>query len=355
MSRIVLALCVCAGVVAAGAALRAGLPAVSAEAAVERQQKAPRLAPLWAAPHFALIDQAGRSVTSASLSGRVWIANFVFTRCTSVCPLLTARMVRLQRRLRGTDVRFLSFSVDPANDSPLVLAAYARAWAPEEPRWSLLSTDEQSLARLARGFHVTARRADGGVDPIIHSAVMLLVDGQGMVRGSFDGEAPWGLLALEQGARTLVGAKPDDARPAAGDPQTLYHQLLCANCHEDPSLAPPIDGLAGGRRGLDDGTEVTADAAYVRESLLAPDSKRVTGYPLHMPSYAGEVTSESLEQLVEWIMARPAAGPLVEELPLELDPECGMKVRVTAQTPRSEEGGRLTYFCSDACRARHLR
>ena len=73
---------------------------------------------LWAAPEFSLVDQEGAPTSKASLRGRVWIANFIFTRCTSVCPTLTARMRALQRKLPNPELRFVSFSVDPEHDPP---------------------------------------------------------------------------------------------------------------------------------------------------------------------------------------------------------------------------------------------
>src|SRR5579863_5572116 len=80
---------------------------------------------LWKAPAFSLTDQSHRQVTLDSLRGEPFIADFIFTQCTSACPMLTSRMVVLQRKLAGENMRFVSFSVDPAHDSPDALAAYA--------------------------------------------------------------------------------------------------------------------------------------------------------------------------------------------------------------------------------------
>src|SRR5262245_58590644 len=79
---------------------------------------------LFPAPDFAYTDQRGARVTKQALAGRPWVANFVFTTCRTVCPLLTAKMVQLQRKLPGVPVRFVSFSVDPEHDTPQALLEY---------------------------------------------------------------------------------------------------------------------------------------------------------------------------------------------------------------------------------------
>ena len=92
---------------------------------------------VWRAPAFEFTDQNGSPVNLASLSGRVWIANFVFTQCTTICPTLSAKMALLRRRLPQQDLRFVSFSVDPAHDDEAALTAYAARFGPPDPRWIL--------------------------------------------------------------------------------------------------------------------------------------------------------------------------------------------------------------------------
>src|SRR5262245_40962017 len=77
------------------------------------------------APSFSYTDARERRVDSSSLRGQAYVADFIFTSCTMKCPLLTARMVQIQRALSGAGIRFVSFSVDPEHDTPDVLASYA--------------------------------------------------------------------------------------------------------------------------------------------------------------------------------------------------------------------------------------
>jgi protein SCO1/2 len=310
------------------------------------------LEPLFPAPAFAYADTHGTTVTTQSLAGQVWVANFIFTTCRTICPLLTARMVQLQRALPGVDVRFVSFSVDPANDTPAVLAAYAKKLAPDEPRWALLATDEKTLPMTAAGFHVTAEKnKPGELDPIIHSSVFVLVDKGGMVRGVFDSEQRADLKELEAAVRRFAGAAPPT--PSAGAPSgvELYHALSCATCHEAPELAPAFLGRAGARVAFDNGLVATFDADYVKESLLAPDAKRAKGYPLHMPAY-DHLSAEQLLVLTKYVLEAPATVTATPDVAVEVDPVCHMNVRATPDALSVELDGHRYFFCSKHCAAR---
>ena len=144
-------------------------------------------------PPFALTNRDGRPVTLASLAGSPWIADFVFTRCAASCPMMTARLARLGKELpAGEQVRRVSFTVDPVHDTPEVLARYAATFhAPAD--WLFLTGSEPDLHRLSRaGFKlaIDVPKGDAGsaVEPILHSTRFVLVDGEGRIRGYYDGE-----------------------------------------------------------------------------------------------------------------------------------------------------------------------
>ncbi|MBE2253789.1 MAG: SCO family protein [Myxococcus sp.] len=318
-----------------------------AEALAHAEKKT--LAPLFPAPAFAFPDQHGVTVTGPSLTGKVWVANFIFTTCRTVCPLLTAKLVQLQRALPGVDVRFVSFSVDPEHDTPAVLAAYAQKWAPDETRWQLLATDAKTLPAVAAGFHVTAEpNKPGELDPILHSSVFVLVDGAGMVRGVFDSEHREDLKALQNAVRTLTNAPAPPAPQGAPVGVELYHALSCATCHEAPELAPALLGRAGSRVTFDNGLVTTFDADYVKESLLAPDARRARGYPLHMPAY-DHLSGEALLVLTKYLLETPAEPTPTSDVPVEVDPVCHMKVRATADALAHTHQGHRYVFCSRHC------
>ena len=141
-------------------ALLAGWPAVWAVRA-PLPPPPPVLATL---PAFSLTSQDGASFGSRELEGKVWVASFVFTRCTTVCPAVTATMARIQDRTRNLEPAFhlVSFSVDPAFDTPARLAEYARAHRASPRLWTFLTGPEQAVqAAVVKGLRETMGR-DGG-------------------------------------------------------------------------------------------------------------------------------------------------------------------------------------------------
>jgi protein SCO1/2 len=134
------------------------------------------------APDFSLVDQAGDTVTSAKLRGQILVVDFIFTRCSGPCPVLTARNVELQRALDPglrERVRFVSISLDPKNDTPEALRKYASERGAELANWSFLTGPEADVAEVVRRFGVgTLRAPDGNID---HALATFLVDGTGRI------------------------------------------------------------------------------------------------------------------------------------------------------------------------------
>ena len=140
---------------------------------------------------FALTDQNGAALGSAELRGKVWIGAFMFTRCPTVCPLITARMkgIQDQAKARGIDVRLVSISVDPENDTPQVLRAYADKHGAAPASWSFLTGDPTVIKRTSeQGFKsalegkADANAADFG---ILHGSHLILVDRDLKIRGYY--------------------------------------------------------------------------------------------------------------------------------------------------------------------------
>lgn len=166
-----------------------------------------------AVPEFSLTDQNGQTVTNADLRGKIWIADFIFTRCKGPCPLMTARMLEMQKALTKTpEVKLVSVTVDPEYDTPEVLKAYAEANFADPERWKFLTGDKAVIEKLVtEGFmqHLTEENGEP-----VHGTMFLIVDGNGMVRSARMLEDPeliprvltdTGNLLREQGA-----ANPSD-------------------------------------------------------------------------------------------------------------------------------------------------
>jgi protein SCO1 len=152
----------------------------------------PRLPVLASLPAFRLTDQAGRPFGSRELEGRAWVASFIFTRCVTVCPGITATMARIQDRTRnlGTAFHLVSFSVDPEFDTPERLEAYARLHRASPRLWSFLTGPEQQVKdAVVSGLKVAVgreRSEDGRFEGIFHGSHLVLVDQGGRVRGYYD-------------------------------------------------------------------------------------------------------------------------------------------------------------------------
>jgi protein SCO1/2 len=148
----------------------------------------PRLGTL---PAFQLVERSGRPLTSASLRGKVWMADFIFTTCGGACPAMTARMARLRGEVPD-EVVFVSFTVDPVRDTPEALSRYAASFKADD-RWLFVTGPQKALYALStEGFKLAAMEVPpaeqeaGGDGPFLHSSKFVLVDRLGEIRGYYD-------------------------------------------------------------------------------------------------------------------------------------------------------------------------
>ena len=154
-------------------------------------------------PAFALTDQGDAPFASEALRGHVWIGNAIFTNCPSVCPLMTSQMANLARRLRDVDVHFVSFTVDPENDTPARLRSYGEAHEADFDRWHFLTGTRPALqAAIEGGLRIPMGVAQPDGD-IGHGTHFVLVDARGRHRGFYRTEGE-GLERLARDARYLV-------------------------------------------------------------------------------------------------------------------------------------------------------
>ena len=146
-----------------------------------------RLPVLSELPEFTLLERGGAVLDKAALAGRPAIVDFIFTRCPASCPLLTARMKELEKRLpESSKVRLLSISVDPEHDRPEVLARYAESWQ-AGPRWLFATGERAAIWELVRRGFLLAVEAtpEDTSSPILHSNRFALIDGEGRMRATY--------------------------------------------------------------------------------------------------------------------------------------------------------------------------
>ena len=136
-------------------------------------------------PQFQLTAQDGQAFDSSVLKGKIWVADFIFTRCGNTCPIMTSKMVELQKRITDPRVVFVSFSVDPDRDKPADLKAYAARYKADESRWRFLSPpDAKSILSVAMGMRITGPPKENN-NPLLHADRFLLIDQHLKVRGSY--------------------------------------------------------------------------------------------------------------------------------------------------------------------------
>lgn len=170
----------------------------------------------WSVPRFALVNQLGDTVRTRDLDGTAWVASFIFTNCTSVCPLITARVAQLRDSLAaagllGSEVRLVSISVDPARDTPETLRRYAERFGSSPPeRWAFLTGTSPEAVRqfIQHGFRVTAvlDTVTGATTnyQVQHTSRLMLVDRAGMIRGTHNAVDEDALARVTADLRALV-------------------------------------------------------------------------------------------------------------------------------------------------------
>lgn len=142
---------------------------------------------LFPVPDTKLVDETGRSVGLSEMKGSVTVYDFIFTSCTGICPIMSNNMRALAAKIdSNAPVRFVSISVDPARDTPEVLAKYA-ARVRNDSRWTFLTGERDAIVDLSvKGFKLTAGDPMPGGEPLLHSSKFAVADKNGVIRGYYD-------------------------------------------------------------------------------------------------------------------------------------------------------------------------
>ena len=165
----------------------AGALCASGLALAHRSKQEARLPQIGPAPEFALIDQDGRQFSSRALRGQIAVVTFIFTSCGDTCPLLTAKLVAIQRKL-GRDapqVMFAAITVDPLNDTPPVLKRYAEAHSADLTRFAFLTGSVPQIDDVTRRYAVFYKKQPGG--SVDHTFLTTMVDRAGTMRVQYLG------------------------------------------------------------------------------------------------------------------------------------------------------------------------
>ncbi|GAB2982299.1 SCO family protein [Mucilaginibacter puniceus] len=138
-------------------------------------------------PDFNFVNQYGDSVTNKSLDGNIYVADFFFTSCPSICPIMHRNMLTVYNEFKNMeDVKIISFTIDPKHDSVDVLKNYADKLGITGDNWFFLQGQKEQTYQLSKSFLVTMPQEDAK-EQFIHDGYFILVDKQKRVRGTYDG------------------------------------------------------------------------------------------------------------------------------------------------------------------------
>lgn len=140
-------------------------------------------------PPFTFTNQDNQTLTSDFVANKIWVADYFFTSCNSICPKMTMHLQKVYEAFKQDDnVKIISFTVDPERDTPYALQLYAARYYATPNQWQFVTGDKKDLYTYARkGLFIIATDGDGGSGDFIHSENLVLIDAHKHIRGYYDG------------------------------------------------------------------------------------------------------------------------------------------------------------------------
>ena len=154
---------------------------------------------------FSLINQNGDTITQDDYKDKIYVADFFFTTCQSICPIMTDHMVQIQKEIiDDDDIMLLSHSVTPEIDSVAQLKRYAVEKGVNDAKWNLVTGDKKQIYNLARKSYLAVKTIGNGDEhDMIHTENFMLIDKNRQIRGFYDGTDPEEINRLLQDIKTL--------------------------------------------------------------------------------------------------------------------------------------------------------
>ncbi len=142
-------------------------------------------------PDFSFVNQDSQRVTSQTLAGKIYVTDFFFTTCPTICPKMKSQMLRVYEKFKNNDqVVLLSHTIDPQHDSVAVLRDYAERLGVSSSKWQFLTGAKDSIYDIAAQYMVSAAEDEKEPGGFVHSGAFILVDTERHVRGIYDGTNP---------------------------------------------------------------------------------------------------------------------------------------------------------------------
>jgi protein SCO1/2 len=184
--RLVLAVTVVASVAVSCEPKRTPLPIFGEREVLKGDTVYHRIAP------FRFVDQDSSVITNETFRDKIYVADFFFTSCRTICPIMKTQMLRVYENVRDDNqVLIISHTIDPEYDTVALLRDFAERLGVESKKWHFVTGVKDSIYRIAQtSYFATALEDDTEPDGFIHSGAFLLIDKKGRIRGKYDGTVP---------------------------------------------------------------------------------------------------------------------------------------------------------------------
>lgn len=133
-------------------------------------------------PDFELTDQNGKKITNKDMLGKVYLVEFFYSRCPTICPVMNSNMKAIEEEIGNPDFGIISISIDPENDTPEILQQHARKVGAKTPNWHFLTGDRTYIGKLADEFNIYVGDQEDEGESLNHSGMIALVDKNGNLR-----------------------------------------------------------------------------------------------------------------------------------------------------------------------------
>lgn len=137
-------------------------------------------------PEFEMIDQHNQTITNRDMLGKVYVVEFFFTSCPTICPVMNQNLRWIEDQINDQNLGFISVTIDPKRDTPARLLEHAQQIGVKSPNWHFLTSDRESIEKLSEQFNIYVGKDESTAEGLNHSGKLALVDKQGNIRSRYD-------------------------------------------------------------------------------------------------------------------------------------------------------------------------
>ena len=164
-------------------------------------------------PSFSFINQDGGQITDKDFNHTIYIADFFFTSCSTICPMMDQNMLLLYKEYKGNSrVKFLSHTIDPRHDTPAVLKQYAHSLGVDGSQWQFVCGSQDAIYQIAKSYLVAAYDDQSDPQGRVHQGWFVLIDPDKRIRGAYDGTNKEEVMKLKRDVKKLLAEYDGSSR-----------------------------------------------------------------------------------------------------------------------------------------------